>query len=55
MYIFELHVFLFKVPDHYKWMEDPDADETKAFVEAQNELSLPYLQEYSLRNKFFNR
>ena len=36
-------------------MEDPDADDTKAFVEAQNELSLPYLQEYSLRNKFFER
>ena len=46
---------MIKVLDHYTWMENPDSEETKAFVDAQNELSVPYLQESPLRNKFFDR
>ncbi|MDX5450135.1 MAG: S9 family peptidase, partial [Actinomycetes bacterium] len=32
-----------RVADPYRWLEDPDSDETRAWVSAQNRVSRAYL------------
>ncbi|CAG8509568.1 15576_t:CDS:10 [Acaulospora colombiana] len=49
-FIEELHGV--KVADPYRWLEDPEAEETKEFVTAQNALTAKYLETYPHREKF---
>ncbi len=37
------------IPDPYRYLEDPDADRTRAFVDAQNAVSRPYLDQLPSR------
>lgn len=43
------------VADPYRWLEDPDAVETQAWVAAQNKLTRAYLDAVTAREKFKRR
>jgi len=38
-----------RVPDPYRWLEDPDSPESRAWIEAQNRLTAAYLAEIPAR------
>ena len=44
-----------KVADPYRWMEQTDSDETKAWIEAENKLTFSYLSTIPEREKIKNR
>src|SRR5438309_9507955 len=38
-----------RVPDPYRWLEDPDSPESRTWIEAQNRLTAAYLAEIPAR------
>jgi len=44
-----------RVPDPYRWLEDPDSPESRAWIEAQNRLTAAYLAEIPARNVIRDR
>ena len=44
-----------KVADPYRWLENTDSPETVAWVKAENDLSLPYLEKLPDRQDFHDR
>lgn len=43
------------VADPYRWLEDPDSEETQEWVKAQNEITFKFLQEIPLRETLKER
>ncbi|NJO43283.1 MAG: S9 family peptidase [Cyanobacteria bacterium CRU_2_1] len=44
-----------RVADPYRWLEDPNSDETQAWVEAQNQVTFGYLNQISVRETLRQR
>ena len=44
-----------KVADPYRWLEDPDADESRVWIEAENRLTFGYLEKIPARDKIKKR
>ncbi len=44
-----------KVADPYRWLEDPDSDESRQWIEAQNKLTFGYLNQISERQAIKER
>ncbi|MEH2244856.1 prolyl oligopeptidase family serine peptidase [Nostoc sp.] len=43
------------VADPYRWLEDPDSEETRTWIEAQNQVTFGYLSEIPCREKIKQR
>lgn len=44
-----------KIPDPYRWLEDADTPESKAWIEAQNKLTFSFLEQIPQREQIKNR
>ncbi|CAG7717259.1 unnamed protein product [Allacma fusca] len=44
-----------EVVDPYRWLEDPDSEEVKHFVEEQNKVTVPYLESCPVRENIRKR
>uniref|UniRef100_A0A673AT53 Prolyl endopeptidase n=1 Tax=Sphaeramia orbicularis TaxID=375764 RepID=A0A673AT53_9TELE len=44
-----------EICDPYEWLEDPESEETKAFVEEQNKLTMPFLEKCAVKPRFHQR
>jgi prolyl oligopeptidase len=44
-----------KVADPYRWLEDPDSPETRAWIEAENKITFGYLNDIPQRTAIKNR
>jgi prolyl oligopeptidase len=44
-----------EVADPYRWLEDPNAEDTKAWVRAQNDVTFPYLKSLPGRDRIESR
>ncbi len=44
-----------KVADPYRWLEDPNSDQTRAWVEAQNQVTFGYLEGIAERDRLKQR
>ncbi len=44
-----------KVSDPYRWLEDPDSPESRGWIDAENKVTLPYLQSLPKREELKER
>jgi prolyl oligopeptidase len=52
---FFLSSFINKIRDPYRWLEDPNSAETKAFIKAQNDITIPYIESCPYRQQIRER